>query len=881
LPSAAAKEALVAGHETLASAPPALRKAVESDLGPGGAAPLTASFTSTGAHFGSISGTWPLGLGSIGRAGALTAVPETKPSHEGAETTYRSGGLSEWFKDGKDGVEQGFTVLSRPAGRGPLVIALAVPGLSVHNGAEGALVLRQGSRAVLGYGDLAVRDATGSAVPAHLVPDGRALHIVVDDARAAYPLYIDPTWSQQGELTSSDGAYGDSFGYSVSLSGTTALVGAEYQLVGSNADQGAAYVFGYSGVTWSQQAELTASDGAGYDYFGISVSLSGTTALVGAYEHEVGSNPYQGSAYVFQPLTAPTVSSVSPSAGPLSGATTVAVTGTGFVVGSTTAEFGTTAASALSCTSTTSCTATAPPASLAGTVDIRLATAGGTSATSAFDQFNYDAVPTVSSVSPSAGPLSGAITVAVTGTGFVVGSTTATFGTTAASALSCTSTTACTATAPAGSAGTVDIRLATAGGTSATSTADQFSYDAVPTVSSVSPSAGPLSGATTVAVTGTGFVVGSTTAEFGTTAASAISCASTTSCTATAPADSLGGTVDIRLATAGGTSATSTADQFSYEAVPTPPGPAAGGPPTYAVPTVTALSPSAGPVAGGTVVTVSGTNFVVGQTTASFGATAAVLVSCSSGTTCVMTTPAHPSGTVEVTVSTPGGASVVNSADQFSFSAGVSPTVPAPVVASNPPGYWTVTAAGKVSANGSAADHGSVKNEVSAVVGIASALSGTGYWVVTAQGRVYSYGSARYQGGTAQASVGIVGITASPSGMGYWLVNAQGRVYAFGSARNYGSVDHAVGAVVGMASAPSGTGYWVVTAQGRLYAFGSARYYGSVGKAVGTVVGITTAPGGRGYWLAGANGDVYGFGSARPLGVAPKTASTVVGIAAS
>jgi hypothetical protein len=794
LPSAAAKEALVAGHETLASAPPALRKAVESDLGPGGAAPLTASFTSTGAHFGSISGTWPLGLGSIGRAGALTAVPETKPSHEGAETTYRSGGLSEWFKDGKDGVEQGFTVLSRPAGRGPLVIALAVPGLSVHNGAEGALVLRQGSRAVLGYGDLAVRDATGSAVPAHLVPDGRALHIVVDDARAAYPLYIDPTWSQQGELTSSDGAYGDSFGYSVSLSGTTALVGAEYQLVGSNADQGAAYVFGYSGVTWSQQAELTASDGAGYDYFGISVSLSGTTALVGAYEHEVGSNPYQGSAYVFQPLTAPTVSSVSPSAGPLSGATTVAVTGTGFVVGSTTAEFGTTAASALSCTSTTSCTATAPPASLAGTVDIRLATAGGTSATSAFDQFNYDAVPTVSSVSPSAGP---------------------------------------------------------------------------------------LSGATTVAVTGTGFVVGSTTAEFGTTAASAISCASTTSCTATAPADSLGGTVDIRLATAGGTSATSTADQFSYEAVPTPPGPAAGGPPTYAVPTVTALSPSAGPVAGGTVVTVSGTNFVVGQTTASFGATAAVLVSCSSGTTCVMTTPAHPSGTVEVTVSTPGGASVVNSADQFSFSAGVSPTVPAPVVASNPPGYWTVTAAGKVSANGSAADHGSVKNEVSAVVGIASALSGTGYWVVTAQGRVYSYGSARYQGGTAQASVGIVGITASPSGMGYWLVNAQGRVYAFGSARNYGSVDHAVGAVVGMASAPSGTGYWVVTAQGRLYAFGSARYYGSVGKAVGTVVGITTAPGGRGYWLAGANGDVYGFGSARPLGVAPKTGSTVVGIAAS
>jgi len=107
------------------------------------------------------------------------------------------------------------------------------------------------------------------------------------------------SWTQQAELTASDGAPGDWFGDSVSLSGTTALVGARYHTVGSNTKQGAAYVFTESGGSWTQQAELTASDGTAYDYFGTSVSLSGTTALIGAWGHTVGSNFQQGAAYIF------------------------------------------------------------------------------------------------------------------------------------------------------------------------------------------------------------------------------------------------------------------------------------------------------------------------------------------------------------------------------------------------------------------------------------------------------------------------------------------------------------------------------------------------------------------------------------------------------
>jgi hypothetical protein len=107
------------------------------------------------------------------------------------------------------------------------------------------------------------------------------------------------TWTQQQELTAGDGAAGDCFGCSVSLDGDTALVGALYKTVGANTYQGAAYLFTRSGTTWTQQQELIAGDGAAGDYFGWSVSLDGDTALVGAYNKTVGANTRQGAAYVF------------------------------------------------------------------------------------------------------------------------------------------------------------------------------------------------------------------------------------------------------------------------------------------------------------------------------------------------------------------------------------------------------------------------------------------------------------------------------------------------------------------------------------------------------------------------------------------------------
>jgi len=82
-------------------------------------------------------------------------------------------------------------------------------------------------------------------------------------------------WTEQQELTPSDGMAAESFGVSVSVSGDTAVIGAGSR----NNGQGAAYVFVRSNGVWTEQQELAASDGATGDYFGNSVSVSGDTAV--------------------------------------------------------------------------------------------------------------------------------------------------------------------------------------------------------------------------------------------------------------------------------------------------------------------------------------------------------------------------------------------------------------------------------------------------------------------------------------------------------------------------------------------------------------------------------------------------------------------------
>jgi hypothetical protein len=126
------------------------------------------------------------------------------------------------------------------------------------------------------------------------------------------------TITEKARLVASDAAANDVFGYSVSLSGTNGLVGARWDDIGSNTDQGSAYLFRNldtaTGSTVNQNVKLRASDGAAYDYFGTSVSISGTIGLVGAVGDDIGSNTDQGSAYVFRNLDTVTGSTMTQNA---------------------------------------------------------------------------------------------------------------------------------------------------------------------------------------------------------------------------------------------------------------------------------------------------------------------------------------------------------------------------------------------------------------------------------------------------------------------------------------------------------------------------------------------------------------------------------------
>ncbi len=106
-------------------------------------------------------------------------------------------------------------------------------------------------------------------------------------------------WRLQEKLTAADGAETDIFGVRVALSGDTALISArrdDDDLMG--VDAGSAYVFVRTGITWRQQAKLTAPDGAADDRFGRSVALAGDTAVIGAmFQDDKGDNA--GSAYIF------------------------------------------------------------------------------------------------------------------------------------------------------------------------------------------------------------------------------------------------------------------------------------------------------------------------------------------------------------------------------------------------------------------------------------------------------------------------------------------------------------------------------------------------------------------------------------------------------
>ena len=119
-----------------------------------------------------------------------------------------------------------------------------------------------------------------------------------DNGRSSGSVYVftydGETWVETVKLATSDSEARDSFGGSVSISGSTIVAGAQ----GDDRRRGAVYVFAYDGEMWTETAKLIASDGEVYDFFGHSVSVDDRTIVVGT-DRDAGVGRYSGSAYVF------------------------------------------------------------------------------------------------------------------------------------------------------------------------------------------------------------------------------------------------------------------------------------------------------------------------------------------------------------------------------------------------------------------------------------------------------------------------------------------------------------------------------------------------------------------------------------------------------
>jgi len=256
-----------------------------------------------------------LSLFGVGRGGALRAAQpgEAIAASEG-RVEVRRPGIVEWYVNGPRGLEQGFTLTDRPAGRGPLVVELAVAGARPALRGD-AIVLDTGSRR-LRYGALRAVDGAGRPLAAHLaVTSPQRLRIVVDDAGASWPVTIDPLLQQSADAQLESNQAAASFGWSVAGAGDVNGDGYDDVIVGAirydagQADEGAAFVFlgsptGIGNGNPTTAAAQLESNLAGA-YMGWSVAGAGDVngdgyddVIVGARSYSAGQSA-EGAAFVF------------------------------------------------------------------------------------------------------------------------------------------------------------------------------------------------------------------------------------------------------------------------------------------------------------------------------------------------------------------------------------------------------------------------------------------------------------------------------------------------------------------------------------------------------------------------------------------------------
>lgn len=323
-------------------------------------------------------------------------------------------------------------------------------------------------------------------------------------------------------------------------------------------------------------------------------------------------------------IDGPTVTNVGPNSGPALGGTPVTVTGTKFLP-SPTVNFGNLPCTSVVYVSSTSITCLTP-AHLAGAVNVTVTNTDSQVGTG-LSLYTYQNAPTVTSLNKPAGALAGGTVLTITGFSFYNGAS-VTIGGTPCSVTSVSSTSIICTNAAHGAA-VVDVVVTNLDGQSGTLT-NGYTYQAAPTVTTIVINVGALAGGTPVTITGTNFVTNSTV-KLGSSPCLSVAVSSPTSITCTTPAH-VSGVVDI-IVTNPDTQFGTGVGLFTYRA-----GPA-----------ITSLSVSAGPIAGGTSMTITGSGFIAGATVL-FDGLACTTPAVVNSTSITCTTPFHAVGVVTVVV---------------------------------------------------------------------------------------------------------------------------------------------------------------------------------------------------------------------------------------
>ncbi len=345
------------------------------------------------------------------------------------------------------------------------------------------------------------------------------------------------------------------------------------------------------------------------------------------------------SAFQYDAPLAATVSSVAPGHGPLAGGTRLTVIGANFAPGAA-VKVGDVDASAVQIASPTQIFATTPARATPDLVSVKVKNPGA-AAGELPAAFQYDApvAPTLSSVTPSHGPLAGGTAITLAGANFATAATVKVDGVDASSVMVVSGAQIMALTPPRATPGAVAVAVKNPDAPAA-QLANAFTYDApvAPTISSVAPSHGPLGGGTQIAIGGASFAAGATV-QVGGLDAGGVTVVGATQLLAVTPPGAMAGAVAVRVKNPGAPAA-ELANAFTYDAP--------------VAPTVSSVTPGHGALAGGTAVTIAGANFAPGAGV-TVGGIAATAITVASAAQITCRTPAGgKAGAVDVTVKNPG-----------------------------------------------------------------------------------------------------------------------------------------------------------------------------------------------------------------------------------